>query len=156
MILSFQSWLFWILSHLLLFFFVSPVYVLQNISYFVWFWTLFMELVRFLQDFASLTIAFGIHRKAGSYSYFIHVLSHLSRVQLFATPWTVTHQASLSMGFFRQEYWSGLPFPSPGDPIQGLNPSLLCLLCWQEGPLPPVPPIPLFNIPHLSILLKFG
>ena len=39
----------------------------------------------------------------------------LSRVQLFATPWTVTHQAPPSMGFFRQEYWSGLPFPSPGD-----------------------------------------
>ena len=31
------------------------------------------------------------------------------------TPWTVTHQASLSMGFPRKEYWSGLPFPSPGD-----------------------------------------
>ena len=62
-----------------------------------------MELVPFLQDFASLTIAFGIHRKAGSCSYFIHALSHLSRVQLFATPWTVTHQASLSMGLFRQE-----------------------------------------------------
>ena len=39
----------------------------------------------------------------------------LSRVQLFATPWTVAHQAPLSMGFSRQEYWSGLPFPSPGD-----------------------------------------
>jgi len=37
----------------------------------------------------------------------------LSRVPLFATPWTVTHQAPLSMGFSRQEYWSGLPFPSP-------------------------------------------
>ena len=33
----------------------------------------------------------------------------------FVTPWTMTHQASLSMGFPRQEYWSGLPFPSPGD-----------------------------------------
>ena len=32
-----------------------------------------------------------------------------------ATPWTVAHQAALSMGFFRQEYWSGLPFPSSGD-----------------------------------------
>ena len=32
-----------------------------------------------------------------------------------ATPWTVARQASLSMGFSRQEYWSGLPFPSPGD-----------------------------------------
>ena len=39
----------------------------------------------------------------------------LSRVQLFATPWTVAHQAPPSMGFSRQEYWSGLPFPSPGD-----------------------------------------
>ena len=39
----------------------------------------------------------------------------LSRVRLFATPWTVTHQAPPSMGFSRQEYWSGLPFPSPGD-----------------------------------------
>ena len=39
----------------------------------------------------------------------------LSHVWLFATPWTVTHQASLFMGFSRQQYWSGLPFPSPGD-----------------------------------------
>ena len=39
----------------------------------------------------------------------------LSRVRLFATPWTVACQAPLSMGFSRQEYWSGLPFPSPGD-----------------------------------------
>ena len=39
----------------------------------------------------------------------------LSRVQLFATLWTVACQALLSMGFSRQEYWSGLPFPSPGD-----------------------------------------
>ena len=37
-----------------------------------------------------------------------------SRVWLFAIPWTVVYQASLSMGFSRQEYWSGLPFPSPG------------------------------------------
>ena len=39
----------------------------------------------------------------------------LSRVRLFATPWTVAHQALPSTGFSRQEYWSGLPFPSPGD-----------------------------------------
>ena len=39
----------------------------------------------------------------------------LSRVQLFATPWTIAYQAPLSVGFSRQEYWSGLPFPSPGD-----------------------------------------
>ena len=39
----------------------------------------------------------------------------LSRVQLFATPWTVAYQAPPSVGFSRQECWSGLPFPSPGD-----------------------------------------
>ena len=39
----------------------------------------------------------------------------LSCVWVFATPWTVAHQAPLSMGFPRQEYWSGLPFSSPGD-----------------------------------------
>ena len=39
----------------------------------------------------------------------------LSCVRLFATPWTVAYQAPPSMGFSRQEYWSGLPFPSPGD-----------------------------------------
>jgi len=38
-------------------------------------------------------------------------------------PWTVAHQASLTMGFFREEYWSGLPFPSPGDlPDPGIKP----------------------------------
>ena len=49
-----------------------------------------------------------------------------SRVQLFVTPWTVVHQASLSVGFSRQEYWSGLPFPPPGyllDP--GIKPACL-------------------------------
>ena len=43
------------------------------------------------------------------------LLSHFSRVLLFATPWTVAHQALLSMGFSRQEYWSGLPCPPPGN-----------------------------------------
>ena len=43
------------------------------------------------------------------------VLSHFSRVQLFATPWTVALQAPLSEGFSRQEYWSGLPCCPPGD-----------------------------------------
>ena len=47
----------------------------------------------------------------------------LSRVRLFATPWTVARQAPLSMGFSRQEYWSGLRFPSPGDlPDPGIEP----------------------------------
>ena len=42
-------------------------------------------------------------------------MKSLSRVRLFVTPWTVAYQASPSMGFSRQEYWSGLPFPSSGD-----------------------------------------
>ena len=47
----------------------------------------------------------------------------LSCVPLLATPWTVTYEASPSMGFSRQEYWSGLPFPSPGDlPDPGIKP----------------------------------
>ena len=47
----------------------------------------------------------------------------LNCVRLFATPWTVAYQAPPSMGFSRQEYWSGLPFPSPGDlPDPGTEP----------------------------------
>ena len=47
----------------------------------------------------------------------------LSRVRLSATLWTVAHWASMSMGFSRQEYWSGLPFPPPGDlPDPGIKP----------------------------------
>ena len=41
------------------------------------------------------------------------MLSHFSRVRLCVTPWTAAHQAPLSLGFSRQEHWSGLPFPSP-------------------------------------------
>ena len=65
----------------------------------------------------------------------------LSRVRLFATPWTVPYQAPPSMGFSRQEFWSGLPFPSSGIfPTQGSNPGLLhCsqiryYLSHQRGP----------------------
>ena len=48
----------------------------------------------------------------------------LSRVLLFVTPWTVASQAPLSVGFSRQEYWSGLPFPIPGDlPDPGIKPA---------------------------------
>ena len=43
------------------------------------------------------------------------LLSHFSRIQLFATLWTVAHQVPLSMGFSRQEYWDGLPYHPPGD-----------------------------------------
>ena len=62
----------------------------------------------------------------------------LSHVRLFAIPWTVVYQASLSMGFSRQEYWSGLPFPFPGDlsdpGIETRSPAL------QADALPSEPP----------------
>ena len=59
-------------------------------------------------------------------------LSCFSRIQLFVILWTVTHRALLSMGFPRQEYWSGLPFPPPGDlPDPGIERRLLRLLYWQ-------------------------
>ena len=61
-----------------------------------------------------------------------------SRVRLFATSWTVAHQASPSMGFSKKEYWSGLPFPSPGDlldpRIEPQSPAL------QADALPSEPP----------------
>ena len=54
------------------------------------------------------------------------VLSRFSCVRLFVTSWTVSHQTPLSMGFSRQEYWSGLPCPLPGDlPDPGIKPGLL-------------------------------
>ena len=67
------------------------------------------------------------------YTYFLSVcfpkakqsesVKSLSRVRLFVTPWTVAYQAPPSMGFSRQEYWSGLPFPSLGDlPHPGIEP----------------------------------
>ena len=66
------------------------------------------------------------------------VKSH-SRVWLFATPWTIAYQATPSMGFSRQEYWSGLPFPSPGDllPNPGIEPGCPTL---QADALPSEPP----------------
>ena len=73
-------------------------------------------------------------------------VSLLSRVQLFATPWIVAYEAPPSMGFSRQEYWSGLPFPSPGDlPIEPGSPAL------QTDALPSKPPgKPLLSSQQLS------
>ena len=79
------------------------------------------------------------------------VLSRYSHVQLFATPWTVTLKVPLSMEFSRQEYWSGLPWPPPGNlPHSGTEPASLCLLLWQVSSLslelPGKPP--LISDPH--------
>ena len=65
-------------------------------------------------------------------------MKSLSRVRLFATPWTVAHQVPPSMEFSRQEYWSGLPFPSPADlPDLGIEPVSPAL---RADALPSEPP----------------
>ena len=66
------------------------------------------------------------------------VIKLISHVQLLQSPWTAAHQAPLSMGFPRQEYWNGLPFPPPGDltnsGIKPVSPAL------QADSLPIEPP----------------
>ena len=73
----------------------------------------------------------------GSASFIINLRAHhvcmLSRIQLFVTLWTIAHQASLSMGFSRQEYWSELPFPLSGDlPNTGIEPKSPMSLALQQ------------------------
>ena len=71
-------------------------------------------------------LLFNLEEKKNRLCYYemsIRKVKSLSCIQLFATPWTVACQAPLSVGFSRQEYWSGLPFPSPGDlPNPGIEP----------------------------------
>ena len=72
------------------------------------------------------------------YKVFKVKVKSFSRIRLFATPWSVAHQAPPSMEFSKQEYWSGLPFPSPEDlPDPGIEPMSLTLLggfCTAEPP----------------------
>ena len=80
-------------------------------------------------------------------------MKSLSRVRLFVTPWTVAYQAPPSMVFSRQECWSGLPFPSPGDfPYPGIKPRSPTL---QADALPSEPQgtiiIPMLQIKKLSL-----
>ena len=72
----------------------------------------------------------------------------LSRVRLFVTPWTIAYQAPRSMGFSRQECWSGLPFSSPGNlPDPGIEPRSPTL---QANALPSEPPGKLENVVQFS------
>ena len=65
---------------------------------------------------------------------FLVLLSHSVVSDFFKTPWTVAHQAPLSMGFSRQEYWGGLLFPSPGDlPDPGIKPASPALQVIHQG-----------------------
>ena len=81
-------------------------------------------------------------------------LKSLSYVRLFATPLTVAYQAPPSMGFSRQEYWSGLPFPSPGD-----LPRVICawvLLLPLAGMTQTFQNMTEYSVPNQSINLLFG
>ena len=76
------------------------------------------------------------------------VLNHFRCVQLFATIWTIACQALLSVRFSRQEYWNGLPFPSPGDlPSPGIEPTSPAL---QGGSLP----LESLGNPHRTAILQ--
>ena len=69
------------------------------------------------------------------------MLSHFSGILLFVTQWTVAHQAPLSMEFPRQEYWSGLPFPPPGDlPHPGIQPMCFVSPALADGLFATEPP----------------
>ena len=77
------------------------------------------------------------------------LVKSLSHIRLFVTPWTVACQAPPSMGFSRQEYWNGLPFPSPGDlPDPGIKPESPAL---QADSLPSEPP----ETPILKVWFSF-
>ena len=77
----------------------------------------------------------------------VEKVKSLSHVRLFATLWKVAYQAPPSMGFSRQEYWSGLPFPSPGDlPNPGIEPRSPTL---QADASPSEPP----GKPRMGIIL---
>ena len=79
-------------------------------------------------------------------------MKSLSHVRLFATPWTVAYQAPPPMGFSRQECWSGLPFPSPGDlPNPGIEPG--CPTLWADTLLSE-PPVLLLMVQPFSIILS--
>ena len=78
----------------------------------------------------------------------------LSRVRLSATPWTVAYQAPPSMGFPRQEYWSGLPFPSPGDlPDPRIEPGFPSLEADALTSEPPRKPHQLYSVNYIGIQL---
>ena len=78
-------------------------------------------------------------------------MKSLSRVRLFATPWTVAYQAPPSMEFSRQEYWSGVPFPSPGDvPHPGIEPGSPALQADALTSEPPGKP----HIQHVFVYFK--
>ena len=84
-------------------------------------------------------------------TYMSEWVKSLSRVRIFATPWTAAYQAPPSMGFSRQVYWSGLPFPSPGDlPNPGIEPRSPTLQADALTSEPPGKP----ELTYFSLILR--
>ena len=82
-------------------------------------------------------------------------MKSLSRVRLFVIPWSVVYHASPSMGFSWQEYWSGLPFPSPGNlPDPEIKPRSPALQADALPSEPPGKPFTVYICPYIAILWK--
>ena len=97
----------------------------------------FSHAVKF--QFFSEGTSSSTHQSSCLFIPLINEVKSLSHVRLFVTRWTVAYQAPQSMEFSRQEYWSGLPFPSPGDlPNPGIEPGSPTL---QGDALPSEPPV---------------
>ena len=105
--------------------FLTCIRVSQEAGQVVWYSHLFKNVPQFVV--MHTVKGFGVVNEAEVFlihcCYVISEVKSLGCVQLFATPWTVAFQAPPSLGFSRQEYWNGLPFPSPGDlPNPGIEP----------------------------------
>ena len=82
-------------------------------------------------------------------------MKSLSRVQLFVTPWTVAYQAPPAIGFSRQEFWSGLPLPSPGDlPNPGIKPRSSALQANSLQSEPPGKPFTVYIFVQVHVLCR--
>ena len=107
-------------------------------SSFLCLWKLPLPLITFMIALHAHLGNSGLSPSLKVFNLIIPVCYLLSRVRLLVTPRTVTLQAPLSIGFSRQDYWSGLPFPSPGDlPDPGIEPRSPAL---QADSLPSEPP----------------
>ena len=103
---------------------------------YVYIYFLFLGFLSHLDHHIALSRIHVMYSRFSLVIYYIHAcaLNHFSHVQLFATQWTLAHQAPLSMGFSRQEYWSVLPCPPPGHlPDPGIKPRSLMSPALASG-----------------------
>ena len=121
---------------------------------YIYIYIIFYRLFSIIDYYKILNIVPDVVQQVLVYFTYGHDQS-LSHVQLFATPWTVARQAPLSMGFPRQEYWNGLPFPLPGDlPDPGIEPTSPAQAGGFFTAEPPGKPVHWFNL--VSWYIYFG